>query len=303
MLSVLDWEAPGLRARSSLYLSKDLSYRAFRKHKFLCRLISHFSILTEFEKETDIFTMKTLICFALSVSWAFASLHPMRLRPEGGRIVGGQPAQVGQFPHQVSIQLSFFGHNCGGSILDASTILTTGSCCVYDPNQLEVVAGIIYLDTESDTKQRALVSDVIINEDYESQTFENDICLMKLENPLDINGESVAEATLPLNDDGSEEAGEPAIITGWGTLDEDDVDTPVFLRWVEVPIVDQDECTEIYGDILKDGMICAGETGKDACRGDAGGPMLCGDPEDRILCGIDSWVSRASHEATACLQY
>lgn len=48
------------------------------------------------------------------------------------KIVGGQKASEGQFPYQISLKRSSWGggfsHSCGGSILDANTILTAAHC-------------------------------------------------------------------------------------------------------------------------------------------------------------------------------
>ena len=46
------------------------------------------------------------------------------------RIVGGQDAEVGQFPHQVSLQREDGSHTCGGSIISEKFILTAAHCVV-----------------------------------------------------------------------------------------------------------------------------------------------------------------------------
>ena len=39
------------------------------------------------------------------------------------------------------------------------------------------------------------------------------------------------------------------------------------LPWVQV-------CTEQYGGLMREDMLCAGEEGRDSCSGDSGGPLV-----------------------------
>lgn len=43
-------------------------------------------------------------------------------------IVGGSPAASGEFPYIVSLQNSRGSHFCGGSLLNANTVITAGHC-------------------------------------------------------------------------------------------------------------------------------------------------------------------------------
>ena len=46
------------------------------------------------------------------------------------------------------------------------------------------------------------------------------------------------------------------------------------LQKVDVPHVSKDDCQNSYSSYtITEGMICAGEKGKDSCQGDSGGPM------------------------------
>lgn len=56
------------------------------------------------------------------------------------KIVGGQVSPDGSFPFLVSLQSSG-RHFCGGSLLNANTILTASHCFEKQPRNLQVRAG------------------------------------------------------------------------------------------------------------------------------------------------------------------
>lgn len=51
--------------------------------------------------------------------------------PLDGRVVGGENAAVGQFPHQVSLR-QYTSHICGGTIIAPQMILTAAHCVTTD---------------------------------------------------------------------------------------------------------------------------------------------------------------------------
>ena len=64
------------------------------------------------------------------------------------------------------------------------------------------------------------------------------------------------------------------------------------LHKVDVPFVSTDDCNASYngnGYSITDGMICAGEEGKDSCQGDSGGPMVASVNGTSVLVGVVSW--------------
>ena len=78
------------------------------------------------------------------------------------------------------------------------------------------------------------------------------------------------------------------IVTGWGALKLGG-QSPSQLQQVQVYIVDQEECSNIYRSFggVSERMICAGVSkgDKDSCQGDSGGPLV----SNGQLVGIVSW--------------
>merc|ERR1712096_93062 len=105
-------------------------------------------------------------------------------------IIGGDPAEPHAYPWQISLQVKRSGawsHNCGGSIVDESTIVCAAHC-VYQKtaDSMQVVAGAQFLSKDDDhSKQVRTISELIAHAKYNPNTLGvNDISLIKLSEPL-----------------------------------------------------------------------------------------------------------------------
>ncbi|XP_015520988.1 trypsin-2 [Neodiprion lecontei] len=219
-------------------------------------------------------------------------------QPEGnklrqlGRIVNGSQALLGQFSHQVSLRYSWTeSHFCGGSIIDSQWILTAAHCMFLQtgaqiqPWMVSVIAGDLWLNRTSSTSQRRSVSQIIIHEDYDSVTYENDITLLRLGEPLLFENPAVQYQTLQSS---TVAAGTTCQVAGWGYPAIDILHLMNELMYVDVSIVSQTVCRKLYVEFsdIPDGMICAGyiEGLRDACQGDSGGGLIC----EGVLTGVVS---------------
>ncbi|XP_012268512.2 trypsin-like isoform X1 [Athalia rosae] len=210
----------------------------------------------------------------------------------GSRIIGGSNANIGQFPHQVSLRRTSNGvHFCGGSIVDEEWIVTAAHCMYSDGRRIgastiTIYAGDLLLDTVSSTSQRRIVKSIFVHENFNLSTLRNDIALLKLRSKLILDDKIVAAKTLR---NYTVEDGTICQVSGWGVTRYANSVLSNKLLYVDVPIVNRTLCQRLmisYSDI-PELMICAGylEGGYDACQGDSGGGMIC----DDVLAGVVSW--------------
>ncbi|XP_049800208.1 trypsin-1-like [Schistocerca nitens] len=245
---------------------------------------------------------QTLVVLAL-VACVLGSRLPVRRLPytgtswrfsvSRGRIYGGHDATRGQFPYQVSLQLVVLGmrfHNCGGSIISNSAILTAGHC-FDDIGYYFAVAGDHDLSSVEGSEQEIRVSEQIVHPDYPGgvAVAAGDIAVFTLESPLTLN-DYVQVITLPSA--GSIPAGgSVAVLSGWGETET--ATTPNILQTVDVSVIDYETCKQNLDDLnmddnpLTDTMVCTGPLydGISVCSGDSGGPLA----QNGELIGVVSW--------------
>merc|ERR1712058_90803 len=239
--------------------------------------------------------MKSLLVLSAALSCALAapkvSLQSIStpLARGGGRIVGGEDAYHGEFPHQIALLGGGVGGSlmCGGSLVAANRVITAGHCCDgQSASRLGVRVGSHNL-YEDDPDQADIAVDTVANhEDYDSWTIENDICMLWLADSADFSSSVIDSISIPSS--GQEyAAGTMCTVSGWGTTSEGGSLARTLMK-VDVPVVSDDDCRDAHGqNDIADSMICAGldAGGKDSCQGDSGGPFMCGSGLD----GIVSW--------------
>jgi len=239
--------------------------------------------------------MRVVIVFASTLALALAAPRVSKqaistpLARGGGRIVGGEAAHHGEFPHQIALLRGGVGGSlmCGGSLVNRNHVLTAAHCCDgQHAGNLAVQVGSNRLNHVDEDQADIAVKHVTMHENYDDWTLSNDICMLRLDSNADLSSDYIGAIAMPEAGEEYEE-GTICTVTGWGTTSEGG-SLANKLQKVEVPVVSDANCRSSYGDEeITDSMICAGlaEGGKDSCQGDSGGPFMCGDQ----LSGIVSW--------------
>lgn len=196
-----------------------------------------------------------------------ASASPLDfLTRSRNRIVGGKEVDITERPFQVAL-LYNGGQMCGGAIVNADTIITAAHCSGYGTQGYSIRAGSTSKYSGGEVVN---VKYIYIHPQYNSNTFDNDVAVMKLERPLTFSDKiqpvQMAYKGMVIPD------GNMVTVSGWGDLASGSGNYPENLRAVDVPVVNQNACDRAYAGITAR-MICAGINGKDSCQGDSGGPL------------------------------
>ncbi|XP_069683024.1 trypsin-1-like isoform X1 [Periplaneta americana] len=231
--------------------------------------------------------MRSLILLAILVAAGTQGKTIPRIPVNrGSRIINGDNAVRSQFPGQLSLQISS-SHSCGASILNENWALTAAHCVQWNnASSMTLYAGSINLSSGGTIHN---VSEIVIHESYDAfDSYINDIAVLKVSNPFQIDGVDVKPISLPAQ--GQTPADNTvATVVGWGELGEHGPFSDTLQR-VNILIVNHDQCNsiyEFYSYHVYDSQICAGvpQGIGGSCRGDDGGPLFI----DGNVVGLVSW--------------
>uniref|UniRef100_A0A182WGD9 Peptidase S1 domain-containing protein n=1 Tax=Anopheles minimus TaxID=112268 RepID=A0A182WGD9_9DIPT len=210
---------------------------------------------------------------------------------KSGRVVGGKASKFGEWPWQVLVREStwlglFTKNKCGGVLITNEYVITAAHCQPGFLASLVAVFGEFDISSDLETKRSVTknVKRVIVHRQYDAATFENDLAILELENPIHYD---VHIVPICMPGDEADFTGRMATVTGWGRLTYGG-GVPSVLQEVQVPVIENSVCQEMFhmaghNKKILPSFVCAGYANgkRDSCEGDSGGPLVLQRPDGR----------------------
>lgn len=213
---------------------------------------------------------------------------------EAQRLIGATVAAIDEFPWMALIRYKDdknvdVGFKCGGTLINNRYVMTAAHCILTDPQPLTLTGvrlGEWKLSTVEDCVQHVaiyncadpvvdrLVEEQIPHPYFNSKTGNNDLGLLRMDKDVAYT-DFIRPICLPPINIPPPPVGSIMTVCGWGAT-EDGSQADIKSK-IEIPLIANSECIKTVSSLtsITPNQVCAGGVeGKDACKGDSGGPLM-----------------------------
>ncbi|KAL5117843.1 hypothetical protein ACEQ8H_004317 [Pleosporales sp. CAS-2024a] len=244
------------------------------------------------------------LLFALAVPALISGAAIPEELPDPGTsdIIGGNPANRGEVPFAVSIQLIGKTHRCAGTILDSHTVLSSAYCFInFDPSDFQIRAGTRFPGPRNSGGGVTVSVRAIIRHpkfDLSSGAPDYDVAILKLFTPglIGTRTNNIAFAKLPPS--GSDpRARDQLTMAGWGAVEANSKVMSPVLRTLTETVIGRAACNSIYAnvDTVTDREFClSSKNNVGFALGDTGNPTF---DKNNVVVGMPTWTGGSFGDA------
>lgn len=204
------------------------------------------------------------------------------------RVIGGNPADVGEWPDTVAIKTQGYW-GCTGTLVAPRVVFTAGHC-----NQ-QISEVLVNSTNYADGSQGEVIG-VVAAYEYPNSWQNYDFTVLVLEQDASVAPRTVATSCVI---DNHLRDGATVAPVGFGSTETWGGGSNSLLMEARTTVTDHD-CSEsrrgCNDSVRPEGELIAGGGGIDSCNGDSGGPLYLETPDGWFLVGI---TSRAAQPASA----
>ncbi|MFM9108012.1 MAG: serine protease, partial [Chloroflexota bacterium] len=221
--------------------------------------------------------------------------------PGSPRIVGGTEVPAGTYRFMAYLKIG--PYRCGGSLIDATHILTAAHC-VTGASAASITAYIGGTTMSGGIPVGSIsraASAVAMHPQYNASTDERDVAVITLDQAVPAAADGGIDPIGFVASGSTQGLAEGTLLTvaGWGTTSYGGPTSGKLLE-VAVPAQTDAYCRQRYGLSADESavMFCAGPKtgGQDSCQGDSGGPLFYLDTSVYTQVGIVSWGNGCAWE-------